>query len=78
MATILLNVPDETLVSKVRKICKMLQGVTSVKVLKTEPSKTKVQDITKTAGYRQAMEDIKDGRVTQYDSLQCFYQEMGM
>jgi hypothetical protein len=44
MATIVLQVPDENLVSKVKQACKMLMGVSSVKVQKT-PSK--VEDITK-------------------------------
>jgi len=46
MATIVLQVPDESLVTKVKQACKMLMGVTSVKVQNT-PSK--VADITKTA-----------------------------
>ena len=33
MATIVLQVPDENLVSKVKQACKMLMGVASVKVL---------------------------------------------
>ena len=32
MATIVLQVPDENLVSKVKQACKMLKGVASVKV----------------------------------------------
>ena len=77
MATIVLNVPDETLVSKVKQICKMLQGVVSVKVEKPKATTPK-RDITKTAGYREAMEDIRLGRVTHYDSLKDFYKEMGL
>ena len=76
MATIVLNVPDESLVSKVKQICKMLQGVTSVKV--ERPKKVKEEDVTKTQGYQEAMEDIELGRVTQYDSLKDFYKEMGL
>ena len=34
-------------------------------------------DITKTKGYQEAMEDIKHGRVTHYESLKDFYKEMG-
>lgn len=45
MATIVLQVPDETLVSKVKQVCKMLMGVTSVKILKD--AKPKEYDITK-------------------------------
>lgn len=74
MATILLNVPDESLVSKVKQVCKMLQGVASVKVQR----KPKNEDITKTAGYKEAMDDIKHGRVTEYASLKDFYKEMGL
>jgi len=73
MATILLNVPDESLVSKVKQVCKMLQGVASVKV-----QRPKSEDITKTAGYKEAMDDVKHGRVTEYASLKDFYKEMGL
>ena len=50
MATVVLQVPDESLVSKVKNACKMLVGVTSVQVHKA--TKKKDYDITKTAGYR--------------------------
>ena len=73
MATILLNVPDESLVSKIKQACKMLQGVASVKV-----QRSKSEDITKTAGFKEAMEDVKHGRVTEYASLKDFYKEMGL
>ena len=63
MATIILQVPDESLVTKVKQACKMLTGVTSVKV-----QKPKEYDITKTAHYKEAMDDVKHGRVTHYDS----------
>ena len=39
---------------------------------------TKEYDVTKTAGYREAMDDVKHGRVTHYDSLKDFYKEMGL
>ena len=73
MATIVLNVPDESLVSKVKQVCKMLQGVASVQV-----QRSKSEDITKTAGFKEAMEDVKHGRVTEYASLKDFYKEMGL
>ena len=76
MATLVLQVPDESLVTKVKQACKMLMGVTSVKVQK--PAKPKEYDITKTAGYREAMDDVKNGRVYHYDSLKDFYKEMGL
>ena len=76
MATLVLQIPDESLVQKVKQACKMIVGVASVKVQK--PAKEKEFDITKTAGYREAMDDVKNGRVTHYDSLKDFYKEMGL
>ena len=70
MATIVLQVEDESLVAKVKQACKMLMGVTSVKVQKTSQ---RVDDITKTAHYKAAMDDVKNGRVTTYASLEDFY-----
>ena len=75
MATIVLQVPEENLVAKVKQACKMLVGVTSVKVQKTSQ---RVDDITKTAHYKAAMDDVKNGRVTTYASLEDFYKEMGL
>ena len=42
MATLILQVPDESLVQKVKQACKMLVGVASVKVQK--PAKAKPRD----------------------------------
>ena len=73
MATIVLQVPDENLVSKVKQACKMLMGVSSVKVQKA-PSK--VEDITKTAHYKAAMDDVKNGRITHYDSVDNMFKSI--
>jgi len=73
MATIVLQVPDESLVSKVKQARKMLMGVASVKVKK--PAKTKEYDITKTAGYREAMDDVKHGRVYHADSVDDMFKQ---
>lgn len=76
MATIVLQVPDESLVTKVKQACKMLMGVASVKIQKT--AKPKEYDVTKTASYREAMEDVKHGRVTEYDSVEDMFQKLGI
>ncbi len=76
MATVVLQVPDESLVSKIKSACKMLVGVSSVKVHKA--TKEKEYDITKTAGYREAMDDIKNGRVTTYDSVDDIFMKLGI
>ena len=75
MATIVLQVPDENLVSKVEQACKMLMGVASVKVQKSTP---KVDDITKTAHYKEAMDDVKNGRVCHCDSVDDLFKELGI
>ena len=54
----------------------MLKGVASVRVHKTP--KTRVEDITQTAGYREAMDDIKHGRVYNYDSVDQLFEELGI
>ena len=76
MATIVLDVQDESLLTQIKKACQLLKGVTSVKVQRKP--KARVEDITQTAGYKEAMDDIKHGRVTEYASLKDFYKEMGL
>lgn len=72
MASIVLTVEDEGMLSQLKKACMMLKGVVSVKVQKT-PSKEK--DITKTAGYREAMEDVQTGRVYQAENVDDMIQQ---
>jgi len=52
----------------------MLVGVASVKLQKE--AKPKKFDITKTASYRAAMDDVKHGRVTEYDSVEDLFQKL--
>ena len=74
MATLVLQIPDESLVQKVKQACKMIVGVASVKIQK--PAKEKKYDITKTAGYREAMDDVKHGRITHYDSVDDMFRSV--
>lgn len=74
MATLVLQVPDESLVSKVKQACKMLLGVTSVKVQKEV--KPKEYDITKTAGFREAMDDIENGRVYHAENVDDMFKQI--
>ncbi len=73
MATIVLDVQDESLLTQIKKACQLLKGVASVKV-----HKTKNEDITKTAGYKEAMEDIRLGRVSTYESVDQLFEELGI
>ena len=70
---ILVNIEDMSMLKDIKKAISLLKGVASVKVKRTTK---KEYDITKTAGYREAMDDVKNGRVTTYDSLKDFYKEM--
>ena len=74
MATLVLQVPDESLVAKVKQACKMLRGVTSVKTQK--PAKPKEYDITKTKAFQEALDDVKHGRVTHYDSVDDMFRSV--
>ncbi len=75
MTSIVLTVSDERLLPQLKKACMLLKGVKSVRVHKTSEEP---MDVTKTEGYHEAMEDIKKGRVTKYDSLEEFFTEMGV
>ena len=59
MATVVLQVPDESLVSKVKNACKMLVGVTSVN-----------------AHYKEAMDDVKNGRVYHANSVDDMFKQI--
>lgn len=72
---ILVNIEDMSMLKDIKKAISLLKGVSSVKAKRTTK---KEYDITKTAGYREAMDDVKNGRVYHYDSLKDFYKEMGL
>lgn len=44
----------------------------------TPSFQTMIDDVIQTAGYKEAMADIKHGHVTEYASLKDFYKEMGL
>lgn len=86
MATLVLQVPDESLVKKVKQACKMLRGVTSVKTQRPAKEKTRIYD-PETGMYmndwavkdiEQALDDAKHGRLKTYDSVDDFFKEMGL
>ncbi|MCR4920284.1 MAG: hypothetical protein K5945_01055 [Bacteroidaceae bacterium] len=73
MATVVLQVPDESLVSRVKNACKMLVGVTSVRV-KNSSAESELYD-PETGKYlnKKAMKVIEDAHkgvgVPYYDSV---------
>ena len=65
MATIVLDVQDESLLMQIKKACQLLKGVASVKV-----QRPKSEDITKTAGYKETQEKmVKDSLTRAFDEL---------
>ena len=83
MATVILQVPDESLVSKVKQACKMLMGVTSVTV-KKEPKEEPYLIDPETGKrmkqkYVKEIEDAMNGiGVKTYASVGDFFKEMGI
>lgn len=76
MASVILTVEDEGLLAQIKRACMLLKGVVSVRV---EHSKAaKAFDVTQTAGYKEAMEDVKRGRVTRYDSVESLFADLGI
>ncbi len=71
MATIVLDVQDESLVAQIKNACQLLKGVASVKVYKA-----KREDISKTTGYKEAMEDVKHGRVYHAESVDDMFKQI--
>jgi hypothetical protein len=86
MATLVLQVPDESLVTKVKQACKLLMGVTSVKIQKPAKEKTRIYD-PETGCYlkdsvvksiEQAHEDMKHGRLKAYNSAEEMFKDLGI
>ncbi len=73
MASIILTISDESLISQIKKACSLLKGVGEVKVVNPKSLK---KDITKTKGYQEAMEDVRQGRVHQADSVDDMFQDI--
>ena len=71
MTQLILTINDESMLSKIKAACKMLKGVIDVRTVKE-----KKMDITQTAGYKEAMEDVKEGRIHRYESVADFIREM--
>lgn len=71
---ILVNIEDMSLLKDIRRAISLLKGVASVKVQK--PVAPKTLDVTQTAGFHEAMEDIKHGRVYHADSVDEMFKQI--
>ena len=86
MTIIELEVPDDKMVPKVVQACKMLIGVSSVKVQRKEKTKTRIYD-PETGEYlndevvkaiEEAHDDMKHGRLKTYHSVDDMYNDLGI
>lgn len=75
MTQLTVKIEDVSMLEQIKQAISLLRGVVSVNVKKTKP---KEYDITKTAGFREAMDDIEHGRVTTYDSVDDLFKELGI
>ena len=66
---LLVSISDLSMTNDIKKAISMLKGVTSVK-------KQKTYDITKTKGFQEALDDVKHGRVTHYDSVDDMFRSV--
>ena len=66
---LLVSISDLSMINDIKKAISMLKGVTSVK-------KQKTYDITKTKGFQEALDDVKHGRVTHYDSVDDMFRSV--
>ena len=66
---LLVSISDLSMINDIKKAISMLKGVTSVK-------KQKTYDITKTKGFQEALDDVKHGRVTHYDSVDDMFRNI--
>ena len=73
MASIILTITDESLLSQIKEACGLFKGVGEVKVVK---SSTSQNDITQTSGYKEAMEDVRQGRIYHAKNTEDMFQQI--
>lgn len=65
------DVEDISMLRDIKKAISMVKGVTKV-----QKAKPKDYDITKTAGYREAMDDVKHGRIHHAESVDDMFKDI--
>lgn len=73
MTQLTVKIEDVSMLEQIKQAISMLRGVVSVSVKKTKP---KEYDITKTAGFREAIDDVEHGRVTHADSVDDMFKQI--
>lgn len=67
-AQLIVNVEDISMVKDLKKAIRMLRGVTKVSM----PRRKRL------TGYEEAMRDVEEGRVYEYNSVEDFFKKMGI
>ena len=70
-AQLLVSISDLSMLNDIKKAISMLKGVTAVK-----KQKPKVYDVTKTADFKAAKDDVKNGRVQHAESVEDMFQKI--
>ncbi len=73
MASIVLSVENESMLAQLKKACQMLKGVTAVRIVRDSDTEA---DITTTAGYQEALDDIREGRVYRASSTEDMFKQI--
>ena len=76
MATYAITINERTASGKALKAYLQALGVFVSKITPNVVNKPKEYDITKTAGYREAMDDVKNGRVYHADSVDGMFKHI--
>ena len=73
MASLVLQITDDSLLVQLQKTCAMLKGVGEVRIV---PTKVTSEEIIQSEGYRESMEDIRMGRVYKADSTEDMFKQI--
>ena len=67
---IVLTIEDRSLVKRIADAVKLIKGVTAVQIKQAD------DDILKSASYKAAMKDLREGNVTSYESADDLFDSL--
>ena len=67
---IVLTIDDRSLVKRIADAVKLIKGVTAVQIKQAD------DDILKSASYKAAMKDLREGNVTSYESADNLFDSL--
>lgn len=69
MTQIIINIEDKTILPHLKKILNAIEGVSIAKTEKKRKSRS---------GLEEALDDVKEGRITRYDSADDLFKAFGI